>query len=258
METKPPPLFWNSYAGVNLGIKNHVFWPKIGSRIQEGCVSTHPFSKGRAWNQHLQSRKMCLVVFGSCESKESLFASICELVHPGLRCFSWNFLRVWEESRLTRRGRAKPLVTSDLNITFRQTRGSESDPWRGWLVNIFTNTQINLVGSNNLNLSSPWDQGRATTSCKSTWDTVPYFGINGLSMIFCLWWLHPLSKLLAIQDQAQNLEEQLWMGGRREVSIIFYRPVTRSDLKQERSFFLGSVPTFLQLVVAFLHFCWCN
>ena len=31
------------------------------------------------------------------------------------------------------------------------------------------------------------------------------------------------------------------MGGRREVSIIFYRPVTRSDLKQERSFFRGSV-----------------
>ena len=24
------------------------------------------------------------------------------------------------------------------------------------------------------------------------------------------------------------------MGGRREVSILFYRPVTRSDLKQER------------------------
>ena len=42
------------------------------------------------------------------------------------------------------------------------------------------------------------------------------------------------------------------MGGRREVSIIFYRPVTRSDLKQERSFFRGSVSTFLQLVVAFL------
>ena len=40
------------------------------------------------------------------------------------------------------------------------------------------------------------------------------------------------------------------MGGRREVSIIFYRPVTRSDLKQERSFFRGSVSTFLQLVVA--------
>ena len=40
------------------------------------------------------------------------------------------------------------------------------------------------------------------------------------------------------------------MGGRREVSIIFYRPVTRSDLKQERSFFCGSVSSFLQLVVA--------
>ena len=40
------------------------------------------------------------------------------------------------------------------------------------------------------------------------------------------------------------------MGGRREVSIIFYRPVTRSDLKRERSFFRGSVSSFLQLVVA--------
>ena len=39
------------------------------------------------------------------------------------------------------------------------------------------------------------------------------------------------------------------MGGRREVSIIFYRLVTRSDLKQERSFFRGSVSSFLQLVV---------
>ena len=41
------------------------------------------------------------------------------------------------------------------------------------------------------------------------------------------------------------------MGGRRELSIIFYRPVTKSDLKQERSFFRGSVSSFLQLVVAF-------
>ena len=40
------------------------------------------------------------------------------------------------------------------------------------------------------------------------------------------------------------------MGGRREVSIIFYRPMTRSDLKRERSFFHGSVSLFLQLVVA--------
>ena len=70
-------------------------------------------------------------------------------------------------------------------------------------------------------------------------------------MILCLWSpLHPSSKFLAIQNHTQNLEEQLWMGGRREVSIISHRPVTRSDLKQERSFFRGSVSTFLQLVVA--------
>ena len=40
------------------------------------------------------------------------------------------------------------------------------------------------------------------------------------------------------------------MGGRREVSIVFYRPVTRGDLKQERLFFRRSVSTLLQLVVA--------
>ena len=39
------------------------------------------------------------------------------------------------------------------------------------------------------------------------------------------------------------------MGGRREVSIISHRPVTSRNLKQERSFFGGSVSTFLQLVV---------
>ena len=42
------------------------------------------------------------------------------------------------------------------------------------------------------------------------------------------------------------------MGRRKEVSIISHRPVTRSDLKQERSFFRGSVSTVLQLVVATL------
>ena len=40
------------------------------------------------------------------------------------------------------------------------------------------------------------------------------------------------------------------MGGRMEVSIISRRPMTRSDLKQERPFIHGSVSTFLQLVVA--------
>lgn len=40
------------------------------------------------------------------------------------------------------------------------------------------------------------------------------------------------------------------MGERRELGIIYHRPVTSSVLKQERSFFRGSVSTFLVLVVA--------
>ena len=43
------------------------------------------------------------------------------------------------------------------------------------------------------------------------------------------------------------------MGGRRKVSIISHRPVTRSDLKKERSFFRGNVSTVLQLVVERKH-----
>ena len=39
------------------------------------------------------------------------------------------------------------------------------------------------------------------------------------------------------------------MEGKREI-ITSHRPVTCSDLKQERSFFRRSVSTFLQLVVA--------
>ena len=98
-----------------------------------------------------------------------------------------------------------------------------------------------------------WKRNNSTTtSCKSSWDTAPYFGFNGVFMILCLWSpLHPLSKLLAIHDHAQNLEEQLCMRGRREVSIIHvsHSLVTSSDLKQESSFFCRNVSTFLQLVV---------
>ena len=39
-------------------------------------------------------------------------------------------------------------------------------------------------------------------------------------------------------------------GGRGEVSILSHRPLTSSDLKQNRLFFRESVSTFLQLVVA--------
>ena len=42
------------------------------------------------------------------------------------------------------------------------------------------------------------------------------------------------------------------MEGRREVSIISHRPVTSSDLKQERLFCGRSVSNFFQLVVAWV------
>ena len=41
------------------------------------------------------------------------------------------------------------------------------------------------------------------------------------------------------------------MEGRKEVSIISHRPVTSTDLKQERLLFCWGVSTILQLVVAF-------
>ena len=57
----------------------------------------------------------------------------------------------------------------------------------------------------------------ATTSCKSTWDAVPYFGINGLSMILCLCSpLHPLSKLVAIQDVPCSKLGGTTLNGREE------------------------------------------
>ena len=73
----------------------------------------------------------------------------------------------------------------------------------------------------------PAKNNEATTSCKTAWDTAPSLGLKSLAMILCLW--SPL--LLAIQDHAQNLEEQLWMEGRRKVSITLHRSVTSSDLK---------------------------
>ena len=102
----------------------------------------------------------------------------------------------------------------------------------------------NALQHHNYSHSQLWSG--TTTSCKSTWDTVPYFGLNGLPMILCLWFpVHP-----AVQRPYSNLEKQLWIEGRREVSIISQRPVAGSDFKQERSFFRRSVSTFLQLVEA--------
>lgn len=71
----------------------------------------------------------------------------------------------------------------------------------------------------------------------------PAYDINLLFL-----WFPPLpsSKLLTIQDHAQNLGEQLWMEGRREVRIksLSHRPVTNRDLKQEKSLFGRSLSKF--------------
>ena len=61
-------------------------------------------------------------------------------------------------------------------------------------------------------------------------------------------------KLLAIQDHAENLEEQLWMQGREGVSVISHRSVTNSDYinKLKKASFWRSVSTFLQLAEAMI------
>ena len=67
------------------------------------------------------------------------------------------------------------------------------------------------------------------------------FWLNGLSMILCLWSpLLPLSKLLAIKDHGQNLEEQLWKEERREVSIISHTLVWLGAIWNKKGrFFIG-------------------
>ena len=81
-------------------------------------------------------------------------------------------------------------------------------------------------------------------------EILPYFGLKKAyrESFACG---HPLLKFVALQDHAQNLEKTT-LNGRagREVSIYIHRPVTSSDLKQEKSCFRRSVLTFLQLVVA--------
>ena len=64
------------------------------------------------------------------------------------------------------------------------------------------------------------------------------------------WHKWPVHDLVLVMPPPPPIDEQLSTGGRREISIISHRPVTSSDLKQERSFFRGSVSTCLQLVVA--------
>ena len=60
----------------------------------------------------------------------------------------------------------------------------------------------------------------------------------------------PLFKVASNTRPCSKLGGTTLNGGRGEVSILSHRPVTSSDLKQDRLFFRESVSTFLQLVVA--------
>ena len=62
----------------------------------------------------------------------------------------------------------------------------------------------------------------------------------------------PLIKVAHNTRSYSKLGGKTSNGGRRKVSIISYGPVNTSDLKQEGSFFRGSVSTILQLVGASL------
>ena len=91
----------------------------------------------------------------------------------------------------------------------------------------------------------------ATTSCKSTLDNVPYFGIDGLSMILCLW--HPPPPLIKV---ASNTRPCSKLGGitlnGREKGGQYYTSQTcdQERFEARKVSFSWSVSTFLQLVVA--------
>ena len=90
---------------------------------------------------------------------------------------------------------------------------------------------------------------KATTSCKRTWDTVPYFGLNGLPMILFLLYPPPLIKVACNTRPCSKLGGTTQNGGEEGGECYIYRRVTSSELNWERSVFSGSVSTYLQLVV---------
>ena len=129
------------------------------------------------------------------------------LVQPTFRTFS---CKTW---------RTVYMRNKNVGLSRRVTLLAWSSFYEGW---------VTLLGGPTFLLINTFGLASRVNSVKERWSEharvllaqgkgVPYFGINGLYMILCLWSpLHPLTKLLTIQDHAQNLEEQLWMGGRRE------------------------------------------
>ena len=59
----------------------------------------------------------------------------------------------------------------------------------------------------------------------------------------------PLFKVASNTTPCSKLGGTTLNGGEEGVTILSHRPVTSSDLKQDRLFFRESVSTFLQLVV---------
>ena len=66
---------------------------------------------------------------------------------------------------------------------------------------------------------------RYLSHCTLVWPNWPAYDFMLVNPLL------PFTKVAKIQDHAQPLEEQLWMGGRREVIIVFHRRVTSSDLQ---------------------------
>ena len=89
----------------------------------------------------------------------------------------------------------------------------------------------------------------ATTSCKSAWDTVPYFGLNDLSILPVIP-SPPLIKVASNTRPHSKLGGTTMNGREEEGQSTSHRPRIWS---KKGPFFPRSIWTFFQLVVWVLH-----
>ena len=87
-----------------------------------------------------------------------------------------------------------------------------------------------------------------TTSCKSTWDTVPYFGINGLSMILCLW----SPSLIKVSSNTRPYSKLggTTLNGREGGGQYYISQTCDQERFAARKVVFSCVSTFWKLVVA--------
>ena len=88
--------------------------------------------------------------------------------------------------------------------------------WDEW-----SNQRLLLRHTTNFDFVFHWPRKwRLTTSCKNTWDTLPYFGLTSLFMVFSLWYplLAPLIKFLLASGAGPSwkLGGVTWNGGEEE------------------------------------------